>query len=394
MKNPFFIICLILFVNGHLWCQYVESFDVANKGIILGPCSTNDPVSCISTDFSGVNWSITGNLSGIDSEGLKTNSGILLYEDVDEEVCWESPLLNISTAGVITFDVDFSIPSGSTWDNSTTPGSTDYMNVQYAVDEGSYQTISNINGCAGSPYTLSGAGCGGLAGPFSTTITSPSIIGSFLTIRVCVDLNASSDDGHLEQVAIANMNVSVPVSWSSVEVHKGERAPIITWSTEMEESTERFEIERLNQATNTFEKIGEVQAAGFSTETQAYEFEDQVYSSSQQLYYRIKQIDFNGVYDFSDIVSLRWEEKAKLIQLYPNPVSEQFTIQVSREILENVHSVKIYNMIGALETQLNYTPSRNGAPIHVGFLPAGMYYILLEDNQQQVMGAGIRFKKL
>jgi hypothetical protein len=58
---------LVLFVNI-AYAQYSETFDVPNKGILAGTCTTNDPTTCASNDFAGVNWTLEGDLSGLTAQ--------------------------------------------------------------------------------------------------------------------------------------------------------------------------------------------------------------------------------------------------------------------------------------------------------------------------------------
>lgn len=109
--------------------QYMETFDTALKGILAGNCSGSDGTSCTLNDFSGVDWTISGNLVGVDAaDFFRTTGGSMGAVDVDEEVCWVSPLLDISMAGN---DVDFSVDL--TWTSFDSPS--DYIDVEYDINQ-------------------------------------------------------------------------------------------------------------------------------------------------------------------------------------------------------------------------------------------------------------------
>ncbi|MCB0633986.1 MAG: hypothetical protein KDD15_29855, partial [Lewinella sp.] len=134
---------LLQLLSASIYGQYSETFPTANKGILSGPCSGSDGTTCLSYDFAGVNWTIEGNLSGIDSEPFATNaSGQLVVSDVDEEACWVSPVLNITGASA-SFSLDLSWVG---YDPST-----DYIDVEYTTNGGtSWTQLANaVGGPAG-----------------------------------------------------------------------------------------------------------------------------------------------------------------------------------------------------------------------------------------------------
>ena len=388
MKKILLITSILFAFAIHSFAQYTETFDVPNKGILLGPCSGSDGTTCTSNDFSGVNWTI-------DSEGLITKSGYLHFEDVDEESCWVGPLLNISSVPSSSVNVTFTIPAGTSWENSSTPGSTDYMDVEYSVDGGSYVAVANVNGCPGSGHTLSGVGCGGITGPFTTNVVETGIIGSNLQIRVCVDTNAASDDGWLETVSVPEVGAVVPVTWSSIAIEETERGSKLLWSTSSESDSDLFEIQRMNSLTEKFETIGQVEAAGYSTHELNYEFVDDIEFSNEKLYYRIKQVDFNGEYSYSEIVSLRISDLVNSeISIFPNPAHHSIQINGSDTFKEKISVVKIYNTLGALETQFDLSNLHKTTSIDISMLSSGIYFIQFADKNQVPLGDIIRIYKI
>lgn len=378
------------------YSQYIESFDVNNKGIILGPCAGSTGTTCASNDFSSVDWTIEGNLTGIDSEGLFTKSGYLHFEDVDEESCWVSPLLNISSLPSVSFNIEFTIPSGTSWESSNTIGSSDYMDVKYSTDGGmTFTTIPNVNGCPASGHTVSGVNCSGLTGPLTFNVSETGISGSSLIIQVCVDTNASSDDGWLQTVSVPEAGVVLPVTWSDIDVKETARGPKLEWSTGSEIDSDLFEIQRLNFDTDKFESIGQVQAAGYSSTERYYEFNDQDYVYNNILYYRIKQVDFNGEYSYSEVVSIKMDkDEHSDVSIYPNPTYYSIQIDAIDSFKENIGTIKIYNTLGALEKEIDYTDLNKNSAINISSLSSGIYFIQFVDKNEVSLGEIIRIYKL
>ncbi|MBX2929634.1 MAG: HYR domain-containing protein [Saprospiraceae bacterium] len=205
MKAFYLLLFSLLLLGTQSYAQYSETFSVPNKGILAGPCTTNAPTTCTNFDFAGVDWTLEGNLSGLTAadDNFFTVGGVLRAMDIDEEICWLSPVLNMT--GTASFSMDL------TWlafDNYTSPpqsiGSQDYIDVSYRIDGGSWVTLPNAVG--GGPRTISYATTpptsnvdGSISGLGASGLT-----GSTLQIRVCVDVNAATELVTIDNVAAVN----------------------------------------------------------------------------------------------------------------------------------------------------------------------------------------------
>jgi len=86
---------------------------------------------------------------------------------------------------------------------------------------------------------------------------------------------------------------------------KGENLQVgnmVTWSTSFEENTSVFIVERSDDGTD-FVSIGTVKSAGESDENKFYNYLD-VMSNADQTFYRLRQVDADGTFGFSEIVTL------------------------------------------------------------------------------------------
>ncbi len=86
----------------------------------------------------------------------------------------------------------------------------------------------------------------------------------------------------------------------------GQEFPIgvmLTWSTATEENSSMFMLEKSENGVD-FTNIGSVQAIGNSFKTKDYNFLD-VMASSEKIYYRLKLIDVDGAFSYSDVLSVR-----------------------------------------------------------------------------------------
>ena len=94
------------------------------------------------------------------------------------------------------------------------------------------------------------------------------------------------------------------------------------WSTASELNNRGFEIERSVNDNNNFVTVGFVDGKGSSSEINYYSFLDNPQlSGANQIYYRLKQIDFDGTFSYSDVISVNFDVPAEFVlsQNYPNP---------------------------------------------------------------------------
>jgi|GEM_PF-1568340 len=394
MKKIILSLLTLFTINIGGYSQYTETFDLANRGILSGTCLTNDPASCVSSNFTDVTWTIEGDLSGIDSEGFFTKSGYLHAEDLDEEVCWVSPSIDIIFTATSDFNIQFTIPTGTTWDNSGTLGSADYMDVKYSVDGGAFITLANVNGCPGSGHTLSGVGCGSITGPQTFIISETGIVGAVLDIQVCIDTNGASDDGFLEEVSVPS-GIILPVTWAGVDATNTPRGNFIEWSTSSEINNEKFLIQKRTNKKNEYTTIGTVYSNGNSTSINSYEYMDEKMDVGSLCYYRIKQVDYDGQYAYSKVVSIKNKNTFNTdIDLHPNPVTESLIISLKDNSSADINSLLIYNMYGKVVEQITSPFLDKSSLIYdASLLSAGMYYIKPMKTNGMFMDNTIRFIK-
>jgi hypothetical protein len=149
----------------------------------------------------------------------------------------------------------------------------------------------------------------------------------------------------------AKYNLVVPVELTSFTASASGNAVNLNWSTATEINNRGFEIQR-KSSTGNFLSIAFVEGKGTTQETQKYFYSDRIIESGKYSY-RLKQVDFNGAYSYSNIVEVdaRIPNKFGLNQNYPNPFNPTTTI--SYEIAKETNVVlKVYDAIGDLISTL------------------------------------------
>ena len=202
---------LFLCLSATAQAQYLETFSTPNKGYLLNNVN----------DFTGVDWTLSSWAlqppaefgRDVDDYFQTTVAGVLESIDIDNEVCWESPLINISAAGTVSFSAGL-VWNGFDEDQTGNPcvtasdlATVDYIKVQYSVDGGGYTMIPNVIGGASCATIGYASGSGGGSG--STTISQGGISGSTLKIRICVGTNTNSELVQIDNVEVPQAGVTV-----------------------------------------------------------------------------------------------------------------------------------------------------------------------------------------
>jgi hypothetical protein len=160
----------------------------------------------------------------------------------------------------------------------------------------------------------------------------------------------------------------------------------LLWSTASELNNLGFEIERSINDQNNFVTVGFVDGKGSSTEINYYSFIDHPQVSGvNQLYYRLKQVDFDGSFCYSDVVNVSYDVPAEFVlsQNYPNPFNPSTRINYFIPE-ESFVSIKVYDFLGReVKTLVNETKSIGSYEIvfDASELPSGTYfYTLIAEN--------------
>jgi hypothetical protein len=122
---------------------------------------------------------------------------------------------------------------------------------------------------------------------------------------------------------------------------------ILKWATATETNNSGFEILRFTQNDNEWEKIGFVPGFGTTTEPKTYSFTDENIIT-RTYKYRLKQIDFDGSFTYSNEIEVVVDFTPKefvLYQNYPNPFNPNTVISYQLPATSNV-SLKVYDILG------------------------------------------------
>lgn len=161
----------------------------------------------------------------------------------------------------------------------------------------------------------------------------------------------------------------------------------LNWQTLQEWDTDYFLLERLN-ANKEFETITQQKAAGFSETSRYYQFSDQTVSTGIQTY-RLKQVDIDGGFAYSDKVQVEVFPAGELImiQSFPAPANSDFTIQLNAPQAGIAH-MRIYQTDGKLISQqpIELAGGLESITQDISSLSAGYYLFEIRFRGQRISG--------
>ena len=155
---------------------------------------------------------------------------------------------------------------------------------------------------------------------------------------------------------------------------------VLSWVTASEKDNDFFILERSDEA-REFTPIGKIDGAGNSNSFLNYQFID-TKQINQVAYYRLKQVDFDGQYTYSQVIALRNDQKIKTeIKAYPNPSDGNFLItNIPFEEGEDF-VCQVYNLQGELlKKDLHISESNGNLLLHLNEQISGVYWVSLTNG--------------
>lgn len=166
----------------------------------------------------------------------------------------------------------------------------------------------------------------------------------------------------------------LPVEWMFFTGENMNDHNQLQWATASEKDASHFEVERSYDAVS-FEKIGTVRAAGTSSETNFYGFNDYNMQNGAN-YYRLKLVNIDGTSEYSEIVVVENKVEADNFSFYPNPTSNEFFYSFATDRNEDIR-IEILDMLGRVVKIQNFNVSvgKNNQMINISDLTAGTYNV-------------------
>jgi hypothetical protein len=196
--------------------------------------------------------------------------------------------------------------------------------------------------------------------------------------------NAAKLTMHYNEVVILVELTSFAASLSGSSVK-------LNWITATETNNAGFEILRFAQNDNEWETIGFVSGFGTTTEPKSYSFTDDLSRlrdnvTTGKYKYRLKQIDYDGTFEYSNEVEVEVNLLPKeyiIYQNYPNPFNPVTKIKFSLPKQTRL-KINLYNVLGELVQTITeglYEAGNYEAELNAQALPSGIYIYKFESSE-------------
>ena len=178
---------------------------------------------------------------------------------------------------------------------------------------------------------------------------------------------------------------NVPVELTSFTGINQGTSVRLDWTTATETNNQMFEIQR-KSANTEFVTVGYVNGAGTTTEPTGYSYNDNVQGLSATSFdYRLKQVDFDGRYSFSEVITVDnlTPNGYDLKQNYPNPFNPTTTIRYAIASTQFV-TLTVYDILGNKVAELvneDKEPGQYKVDFNANQLSSGIYYYTLRAGE-------------
>ncbi|CAN5573470.1 hypothetical protein BH11BAC1_BH11BAC1_17350 [soil metagenome] len=192
-------------------------------------------------------------------------------------------------------------------------------------------------------------------------------------------LNSFSDFGVVQFVS------PLPIELLSFDAEQSMDGTVLTkWATGSEINNDHFTVERSLMGSENFKAIGSVKGfgAGSTSQNHYYSFRDPEQCSGIN-YYRLKQVDIDGRFTYSNIVAVRCADKDKIVSVYPNPSNTKINVSFF-EVAEGKISLEILDMFGNILSSSSFavTKDLNNIELKIEQFANGFYYLRIKNADE------------
>jgi hypothetical protein len=189
------------------------------------------------------------------------------------------------------------------------------------------------------------------------------------------------------QTTTQTNSATTPALMMSFDGQVQNQAANLNWVMENETNCKYFVIERSGD-TGGYDSIGVVTGLNNNNQTTYIYSDDHMLNGNN--YYRLRQVDMEGVLRYSKVVSLydMQQETAPKMSVYPNPTTATLNFSINSASTQQIF-VQIYSISGVLlqTSEQTLTTGNNLQSIAVNNLKSGNYFLKVsnpENNNQFV----------
>ena len=309
------------------------------------------------------------NTGGVSLEGLSVSNSSVGTAGLTEATLYASSDQTLDPS----MDTELSVLP---IDRDTAPATFDFTGfTEDLTSTGAYFLIA-IDVAADAPGT-----------PIDLTLEDETSLG--LTAGEIASVNGSSATGFTD-LPLSTGETALPVEFADISAQNVDQGITLEWQTLAETGNDRFEVERRIDAEDKVTRwvqVGAVEAAGTTTSTQRYVFEDiRLPYDAETLSYRLKQVDVDGTSTYSKEVEVQRSVASglELLGAYPNPARGQATVPLAVPTGTADAALKLYDVLGRpVQTlDLRNAQGRQTRTLDLADLAPGVYFLRLTGDGQ------------
>ena len=153
------------------------------------------------------------------------------------------------------------------------------------------------------------------------------------------------------------------------------------WNTASEYNSNYFSLEHSLDIEN-FSEIYRTSAAGNSNQVRNYNYLHENVPQGIN-YYRLKQVDLDGSFTYSEIVQIVNKNEQYTAAVYPNPATDNITILINNP--QGNSQITIFDAIGQLMHNELVNEQKNVLlDVNISHFANGMYFIAISDNRNKI----------
>ncbi|MCB9337328.1 MAG: T9SS type A sorting domain-containing protein [Lewinellaceae bacterium] len=328
------------------------------------------------------------------TSGNQTSPSVSMDADGNYVVVWTDNAADGDGKGIFAqrFDADGTANGAEFQVNTTTVGAQDNAEVAM-TQEGAFSMVWDSYGQDGEytgAYNQSYYADGTASGSEIAVNTTTDFFQQFPSIALrsaddavivwqdgLVDSTTTLDAGGYGVVFRQYSAAALPIELLYFYGEKAERGVQLYWETANEINNSHFEVEWSTDG-RAFQKIGRVAGAGTTSQAQQYGLLHETPAIGNN-YYRLQQVDFDGKYEYSRIVNIRYQSTDIGYSIYPNPTADFVVIENAGE--EGL--VEIFDGHGHFVE--SFQLQANSSKHSLAGLPKGTYFLKIKDSLKRVI---------
>ena len=195
--------------------------------------------------------------------------------------------------------------------------------------------------------------------------------------QVFVAIDGTSGSNCSYTISAFNATV-LPITLKYFTAWKRGDANRLTWMTTSEKNFSHFDIEKSADGVN-FLRIGSTPGKGSSSSQTSYSFDD--YEMKGVQYYRLKYVDANGQYMYSNVVRVTRDDVTNAKVIFSNHVTSSLALRIIDMEVDNL-SIKIIDNSGReiRSQKVRINTGENSFNLNTSTIPKGLYYLMLSGE--------------